>query len=182
MRNREWFSGLAILGVALSAPLSSMAATPVYKCLDADQHWLYTDSPCKDGELLDLHEGQADPAAMAKLEGVRDALDRSAAQRIADQQRQRELPLRYAAADNQAVYEPSQYDYGPGWWLPGVVWSHPPRARGLGHPSGHPYPATFRPSRRSPARCPEEQVPYLAPTVGPTGQSGGTIPARPVAH
>jgi hypothetical protein len=91
----------------------SWAATvPIYKCLDKNLGLLYTDQPCKDGEQLDIRPGDADPAAVARLERQRDALDQSAAQRIAD--------LRRAAAVREGVsrvpYEPlderGSYDYG----------------------------------------------------------------------
>jgi hypothetical protein len=48
---------------------------------------VYTDVPCKDGERLDVRAGDADPAAIARLDREREALDRSVAQRIADERR-----------------------------------------------------------------------------------------------
>jgi Domain of unknown function (DUF4124) len=146
MRKCKRFHGWVLPGLALVAlASSSMAASPVYKCVDESHQWLYTDVPCKDGEMLDLHAGEADPAAMAKLN--RDAFDLTAARRIADQQRLQQSPVRYAVAEDQAVYEP-QYDYGPGWWVPGYVPSRAshPRSRKLLH-SGHvpAKPSTPRP-------------------------------------
>ena len=75
----------ALLGLA--GANASAATTPIYKCLDRNLGVLYTDLPCKDGERMDLRAGDADPAAMARLERERDALDRNAAQRIADDHR-----------------------------------------------------------------------------------------------
>ena len=98
--------------LGLLPAVSWAATTPIYKCLDKNLGLLYTDQPCKDGEQLDIRPGDADPAAVARLERQRDALDQSASQRIAD--------LRRAAAEGEGVsrlrYEPlderGSYDYG----------------------------------------------------------------------
>jgi hypothetical protein len=55
--------------------------------LDKNLGVLYTDEPCKEGQQLNVRAGDADPAAVARLERQRDALDQSAAQRIADPHR-----------------------------------------------------------------------------------------------
>jgi hypothetical protein len=88
------------------------ATTPIYKCLDKNLGVLYTDVPCKEGEPLNIRAGDADPAAVARLERQRDALDQSAAQRIAELHRAAPagagLPqLRYELLD-----ERRPYDYG----------------------------------------------------------------------
>lgn len=124
---------------------TSWAASPIYKCFDRKFDVVYTDEPCKDGALLDVRAGDADPAAVARLERARDALDQSAAERIRD--------MRWTAA--QPAYAPpsyagpsgagwpdyatmnSPYDYGPIWGLAGFgiagfASSHPPRARPRG--------------------------------------------------
>ncbi|MEO8755509.1 MAG: hypothetical protein ABI624_22835 [Casimicrobiaceae bacterium] len=61
-------------------------ATKVYKCFDRNLAILYTDEPCK-GEEMTIRAGEADPAAVAELQRERDAVGRSAAQRIADNRR-----------------------------------------------------------------------------------------------
>ena len=97
----------AALAAALLLPPATAAwaaAAPIYKCLDRSLGVLYTDVPCKDGERLDVRAGDADPAAIAQLAREREALDRSAAQRIADE-RQAALQRRY-------------YDPGPAYWAP----------------------------------------------------------------
>lgn len=85
------------------------AAAPIYKCFDRNLGLVYTDLPCKDGELLDIRPGSADPAAVARLEHGRDTLERSASERAADERR--------SAADNEASlrpgYEPE--DDGPAY-------------------------------------------------------------------
>jgi hypothetical protein len=122
---------LVLIGLAWLAPWSSVAATaPIYKCIEANLRVVYTDTPCTNGERLDIHAGDADPAAMARLQRERDALDQSAARRIADQQRQSELAVRYMAGDYGPEYEWPAYDNGAAWWLPGIARPHQPRARG----------------------------------------------------
>jgi hypothetical protein len=78
-------SAIALLGLAWAG--AAAASAPIYKCLDRNLGVLYTDLPCKDGERLDVRAGDADPVAIARLERERDALARSTAQRIADDNR-----------------------------------------------------------------------------------------------
>lgn len=66
---------------ALGAASATAAETAIYRCRDVGGQVLYTDEPCKGGDRLELHPGEADPAAMQALASVRDALDRSAAER-----------------------------------------------------------------------------------------------------
>jgi hypothetical protein len=122
-----------LLCIVLLTPVSGTAATtPIYKCLDGNLGLVYTDEPCKGGELMNIRAGDADPVAVARMERVRDALDQSVAQRIADQRHaadQRNLAAWYArenepiAYDNAAAYTP--YDYGAIGWSPRVG-RHPP--------------------------------------------------------
>lgn len=129
MRTFKW---LAVLALALLAPVSGLATTaPIYKCVDANLGLLYTDEPCKNGEQMNIRAGDADPAAVAKLQRERDAFDQRAAQRRADQLRQQDWAAPYMIEDNQRVVDVSSYDNNAMWWLPGIVRSHPPRARGL---------------------------------------------------
>ena len=130
-------SAFLVLGLFLLAPLSSSAAIkPIYKCFDKNLGLLYTDEPCKDGELLNIRAGDADPAAVARLERARDALDQSAAQRIVDERRaaaQRDLAAWYAGGAEPGAYDypvaNAPYDYGVAWWFPGFGRHHPPRSR-----------------------------------------------------
>jgi hypothetical protein len=122
----------ALMALALLAPLSGLATTaPIYKCFDANLGLLYTDEPCKNGEQMNIRAGDADPAAIAKLQRERDAFDQRAAQRRADQLRQQDWAAQYMIEDNQRVVDVSSYDNGGVWWLPGIARSHPPRTRGL---------------------------------------------------
>jgi hypothetical protein len=123
-----------VFGLALLASSSGAATTPIYKCLDKNLGVLYTDEPCKDGEQLNIRAGEADPAAVARLERERDALDRSASQRIAD--------LRIAAAQAESaarlpyepVDEPPSYDYAGGYVSDYGIGSYPFMHRHPAHP------------------------------------------------
>jgi hypothetical protein len=100
---------------------SGMAATPIYKCVGPDMRVLYTDVPCSNGERLDIRAGDADPDAVSKVERERDALARSATQRIEDERRA--STTRQVAAESvdsrsrnvSADDSPGYYPYGWGW-------------------------------------------------------------------
>ena len=89
IRSKASAAGVGCLALCLVVlGESSWAATaPIYKCLDRNLALVYTDLPCKGGELLDIRPGDADPAAVARLERERDELDQSASQRAAEQRR-----------------------------------------------------------------------------------------------
>jgi hypothetical protein len=79
------FSAFA-LGLAAAVSITCAAAeTPVYKCMQ-DGVALYTDTPCKDAALVEIHPGVADPAARVRLERAQAALDRSAVRRKANEE------------------------------------------------------------------------------------------------
>lgn len=75
----------ALAGLVLVSVNALAANTVVYRCLDARLGVVYTDLPCKDGEAFDTRAGEADPAALARLDRLRDALDQSAVQRLSAQ-------------------------------------------------------------------------------------------------
>ena len=70
------------MAAALSFHPAHAATTTVYRCLDAHLNVVYTDVKCKDGESFEIQAGEADPAALARLDRERDALDRSADERL----------------------------------------------------------------------------------------------------
>jgi hypothetical protein len=138
-----------LAALLLVATAGNVAAAPIYKCAGKDPGWVYTDQPCKGGEVLDVHPGDVDPGAVARLQAARDMLDRSAAARIADEQRyaaQRELSAltRRQQEDDRAAME-AQYsaavapdDYLS--WYPGtgnVRRPHPPRKPPPHHAAAH---------------------------------------------
>ncbi|HSS70562.1 MAG TPA: hypothetical protein VLQ46_07910 [Casimicrobiaceae bacterium] len=113
------------------------ANTPIYKCFDKHLALVYTDVPCKNGELLDLRPGDADPAAVAGLEREREQLSLSAAQRIADERRaalQRELAdrSRPVMVEQNAPDSSADYGYGYGGY-PAYAYSPKPRPRPHAH-------------------------------------------------
>ena len=126
-----------VIAVIAIAPASA-ANTTIYKCFDSHLGLVYTDLPCRDGERLDIRAGDADPAALARLERMRDQLDQSAAQRIVDERRAAERTalantLRREAAEERSTpesmaYLPFDYGYGYAPFLPEAR-RHPPRAR-----------------------------------------------------
>jgi hypothetical protein len=93
---------LAACVIAMASAPAWAAPTTVYKCFDKNLAVLYTDEPCK-GEQMNIRAGEADPIALAELQREREALSRSAAQRIADYRR--------AALDRE--YVAAQRNYGP---------------------------------------------------------------------
>jgi hypothetical protein len=131
---------LIAAGSLVVAVASATAAdTAIYKCFDNHLGLVYTDLPCKDGEKLDIRAGDADPAAVSRLERVRDQLDQSAARRIVDDRRAAEQTalanrLRREGEEERSVAEPvaayAPFDYGYGYvpFLP-VARTHPLRAK-----------------------------------------------------
>src|SRR5882762_4356791 len=123
--NLAWGAARALtaLGIVLLAVAPASASdTAIYKCLDNHLGLVYTDLPCKDGEKLDIRAGDSDPAAVARLERVRDQLDQSAAQRIVDERRaaersalanrlRREAEEERSPAETIAAYAPFDYGY-----------------------------------------------------------------------
>jgi hypothetical protein len=73
-----------LLAFTTSARSSNMV---VYRCLDGHLGVVYTDVPCKEGQGFEIRAGEADPAAVARLERLREALDQSAVQRLSDERR-----------------------------------------------------------------------------------------------
>lgn len=101
----------ALCFIVFTAGSAWAATVPIYKCFDRNLSLIYTDVPCKDGERLDVRAGDADPAAVAWLERQSDALEQSADQRIADQQRRSAAvgevtsPLEYEPVDQGGAYD-----------------------------------------------------------------------------
>jgi hypothetical protein len=116
--------------------VADAATAPIYKCVGNDLRLIYTDQPCKGGERLDVHAGDPDPVAVARLQSARDQLDRSAAARLVEERRaatqrdlaawarrQREKDRSDADASDYAdAFSP--YDYSLPWYS-GLVPMHP---------------------------------------------------------
>jgi len=103
------------------------ATTTVYKCFDKNLGILYTDQPCK-GEQMDIRAGDPDPVAVAELQREREALSRSAAQRIADNRRavlERDYATQRAYAPVEAL---PAYPDGDGYYYGGYGVSPYPTA------------------------------------------------------
>jgi hypothetical protein len=124
------------------------ASSSIYKCVGKDGGQVYTDQPCKGGAVLDIHPGDVDPEAVARLQSARDSLDRAAAARIAEEQRQAARRDLEAMAQRQREEERvaaetqynndyvSPYDSYLGWYPgTGLVRPRPPRPRPLPTPA-----------------------------------------------
>jgi len=154
-------TGVLVLATGVVG-VADAATAPIYKCPGNDLGLIYTDQPCKGGERLDVHAGDPDPAAVARLQSARDQLDRSAAARLVEERRaatQRDLAAwarrqrdkdRSAADASEYADALSPYDY----FLPyysGLVPMHPRHP-----PRPHPPPA-------APPRHFAPTPPYVVP-------------------
>jgi len=138
----------ALAGLVLVGLNAWAANTVVYRCLDARLGVVYTDLPCKDGEAFDTRAGEADPAALARLDRLRDALDQSAVQRLSDERR-------FAAARMVPVPAPREADTSAydGYYTYPVE----------GYVSTRPHPPRHRPIHHRVARGGAPPPPYVVP-------------------
>jgi len=123
---------LCALLLATSTGAAWAGTTVVYRCFDAHLGVVYTDLPCKDGEAFDTRAGDADAAAVARLEHVRDMLDQSAAQRISDERRaasQKQLVAESSPYVEQGRNDEAAYDYGAYGYAAGYPPLRPHRPR-----------------------------------------------------
>jgi len=151
---------MAVAAFVCMAGFAWAAPAPIYKCLDRNLGISYTDIPCKDGERLDIRAGDPDPAAIAQLARERDALDRSAAQRIADERRAT-LQRRY------------YYDPGPAYWAPDGAYAEAPvDSYDYFYGYGYPYGAAWTPDRRRGADARGDRLDRR-------GERSRVVPARP---
>lgn len=108
--------GAALLALSLSFHPARAATTTVYRCLDAHLNVVYTDVKCKDGESFEIQTGEADTAALARLDRQRDALDRSAderlrAERLAAAQRFVPVPMAGETGSDDSLGYGEYYTY-----------------------------------------------------------------------
>jgi len=107
--------------LALAVTPAWAVDTPIYKCFDNHLSLVYTDLPCKDGEVVDIRAGSADPAAVARLERARDQLDESAAERTRDERlaAQARSMAWLPPDDDGGATQAASSDYGYGYgYLP----------------------------------------------------------------
>ena len=143
----------ALAGLVLVSLNEGVASTVVYRCLDARLGVVYTDLPCKDGDAFDTRAGEADPAALARLDRLRDALDQSAVQRLSDERRfaaARMIPLPAPRESEGPSADTSAYD---GYYTYPVE----------GYVSTRPHPPRHRPSHHRVARGTAPAPPYVVP-------------------
>jgi hypothetical protein len=112
MPRRCAWPSLGFLLAALWAMPALAVTAPVYKCFDSHLALVYTDLPCKDGEQVDIRAGDADPAAVERLERERDMLDLSAAQRMLDERRAAQMQPVSAPEEDMSPEQAEQPGYG----------------------------------------------------------------------
>ena len=121
--------GVSCLGacvLAVAASQAGAAVTTVYKCFDSKLNVVYTDQPCR-GEQLSIEGGSTDPVAIAELQREREALSRSAAQRIIDSRRSA-LDRDVAGGYGYAAPPPVVANYGNDGYYPGYAYGYSPNA------------------------------------------------------
>ena len=123
--NNRWaqaFLGAALASFGVVAHGQDAGASKVYRCHGADGAIEYRDYPCKGGAVVDMKPGEADPAAIARLQRAQAEFDRALARRrmledadrrAEDAARAREVPPPYLLPDAyfpDETYFPA-YDY-----------------------------------------------------------------------
>lgn len=146
-------AGMALCAGVLSAAGALAATTPIYKCLDQNRQVLYTDERCGNGAELDVRAGDADPAAIARLDRVRDALDQSAARRIAALDRPAAFAERSPREESAALDVTGSYAEAPAY---GPVYGFVPQSLRHRHPLRH------RPPEPKHVRSFVPQPPHIA--------------------
>jgi hypothetical protein len=135
MTTGAWTRTIAIV----IAAYASTAGAAIYKCTEAGGQVLYSDVPCKGGSVVDVRPGDADPAAIARLERDRAEFDRNmVARRAADdaaalQRAALDARLREAEAAQRVAEETASAAvpyYSPLFVVPHVKrHSHPHKVR-----------------------------------------------------
>jgi hypothetical protein len=144
-RSKRAASVIAVAALTSAIGSAGAATAPIYKCVGKDLGLVYTDQPCKGGEVLDVHPGDVDPAAVERLQVARDMLDRSAAARLADERRLAEqaaalatMARRQRDDDRSALDADYSASLSPDdqylWWYPAAGQMHRP------HPPHKPSP------------------------------------------
>lgn len=152
------FVPVVVFGL-VTAPLTAIADTAVFRCTEPGGRVLYTDYPCRNADLVELHPGKADPAAAARLARAQAALDAGMGQRRAEDARDAARRAAFAdARDLAAAAQPPAPatvpvdDYAPVYW--GTVWPqyrHGKPPRNIGPPAGRP-PMAPTPARSAAPR------------------------------
>ena len=131
---------VAVGALALAVVPAWAANAPIYKCLDSHLGLVYTDLPCKDGEQLDIRAGDADPAAVARLDRSLDQLDQSAAQRMQDDRRAAAATWLPRGPEDDASPPAEPYSYGNGYGYGYGFMPYPPFVRHVLHRPHRPHP------------------------------------------
>ena len=94
---------LAAAVLLVAPPVARGADTAVFRCVEQGGRVLYTDVPCRNAVVVDLHPGTADPAAAQRLKQAQATLDAGMARLRADEAREAERAQAYALSRAAAL-------------------------------------------------------------------------------
>ncbi len=101
-RIRRWPCLACAAAMAALAVAAGAAPAPIYRCVLGDGSVLYTDTPCRGGETVNVNAGEADPRAIERLRVLQQeasaqyARERAVAQEQAAELRMMEAQRAYA--------------------------------------------------------------------------------------
>jgi uncharacterized protein DUF4124 len=112
------FAAMAIAALLTASPLVRAAETTVFRCVEPGGRVLYTDAPCRNAAVIELHPGTADPAAAQRLKQAQATLDAGMDKLRAEQARDAEraeamAQARAAALASQPPESAPALDYWP---------------------------------------------------------------------
>jgi Domain of unknown function (DUF4124) len=94
---------LAAAAFLIASPAARAADTSVFRCVDPGGRVLYTDVPCRNAAVVELHPGAADPAAAQRLRQAQAMLDAGMDKRRAEDARDAERREAFAQARDAAL-------------------------------------------------------------------------------
>ena len=141
-RIRRWLCLACAAAMAAFAIAAGAAPAPIYRCVLGDGSVLYTDTPCRGGETVNVNAGEADPRAIERLRVLQQeasaqyARERALAQEQAAELRMMEAQRAYAqpappAPPAEAFVGPYDY-FAPSYLTPADPRRHrerPPAVR-----------------------------------------------------
>ena len=97
------FTAMATAALLLASPVARAADTAVFRCVEPGGRVLYTDVPCRNAAVVELHPGTADPAAAQRLKQAQATLDAGMAKLRAEEARDAERAEAFALARAAAL-------------------------------------------------------------------------------
>ena len=96
-------TAMATVALLIASPLVRAAEITVFRCVEPGGRVLYTDVPCRNAALVELHPGTADPAAAQRLRQAQATLDAGMDKLRAEQARDAERAEAFAQARAAAL-------------------------------------------------------------------------------